>query len=96
MPPKETNLPEMYVLQPDGTKMRLGEIQNAEIISDDDYDFSEKYIIQPTQTATFEVRWNPTIDTIHLIHLLIYGKLPTNNWRKMHGFPLRRKQKKRK
>ncbi len=88
MPPKETKLPEMYVMQPDGTKIRLGEIQTAEIISDDDYDFPEKYIIQPAQTATFEVRWNPTIDTIHL---LIYGKLPTNNWRKMHGFPLRRK-----
>lgn len=24
---------------------------------------------------------------------LTYGRIPTNNWRKLHGFPLRRKSK---
>lgn len=89
MPPKEKGLPELYVLQPDGKKVILGKIEQAEIISDDFYDiYGSQTIMLPMNKAVFQVTWKPTAD---VIYLLIYGRLPTNNWRRMHGFPLRRK-----
>ncbi len=94
MPPKDRTLPEMYILQPDGTKIKIGKIQAAEIVPelDDEYDITGDRLIMPQNTATFTVTWNPTVDTMHL---LIKGRLPYNNWRKMHGFPLRRKNKRK-
>lgn len=91
MPPKEKELPELYVGQPDGTKVKLGKIQTAEIIAEDCNDIlGMETVTFPTQTATFEVTWHPTVD---LIYLIIYGRMPTNNWRKMHGYGPRRKSR---
>ena len=90
MPPKEKGLSELYVLQPDGKKVIIGKIEQAEIISDDVCDIYDlQTITHPMNTAVFQVTWKPTAD---VIHLLIYGRLPTNNWRRMHGFPLKRKR----
>ena len=92
MPIMEKELPTLYIQQPDGTKTVLGHVQEStlDIIPDTDIDLSGDRIIIPERTATFEVRWNPTVD---LMHLLIYGRIPTNNWRKLHGFPLKRHKK---
>ena len=95
MPPKNIqNLPELYVQQPDGKIMKLGKISEAQIFDDASPDIDileEPRYMFPERTATFEVKWNPTVDTLYL---LIHGRLPYNNWRKMHGFPLRRKCRK--
>ena len=92
MPPKERTLPEMYVIQPDGKRIKIGDIQAVNFSNDDDYDYCnpEGRLIVPSKLATFTVTWNPTTD---MIYLLIHGRLPSNNWLKMHGFPLRRKRK---
>ena len=92
MPPKDRTLPEMYILNPDGTRIIIGQVQASNIFPDlcDDYDITENYVITPEKIATFTVKWNSTLDTVYL---LIHGRFPYNNWRKMHGFPLRRKRK---
>jgi len=92
MPIKEKELPTLYIQQPDGTKIVLGRIQGSTLytVPDTDVDLSGDRIIIPERTATFEVRWNPTVD---LLHLFVYGRIPTNNWRKLHGCPLRRHKK---
>ena len=94
MPPKDRTLPEMYILNPDGTRIKIGKIQKTDIVPglDNEYDITWDRLIIPRNTATFTVTWNPTVDTVHL---LIHGRLPYNNWRKMHGFSLRRKNKRK-
>ena len=95
MPPKKSNeLPEMYIVYPDETRIKIGKIQDIDISSDiNEFEFNttDDYIINNYQmnTATFEVTWNPTADTVYL---LIHGRLPSNNWRKMHGLPLKRRR----
>ena len=82
-------MPEMYVQMPDGKRVKIGNIQSAEISSDYEYNIWDDYrsFASPV-TATFEVTWNPNAETIYV---LIHGKLPSNNWRKMHGLGTRRK-----
>lgn len=93
MPLKDLQgLPELFISQPDGKQIKIGKIQETQILSDFDYsnDITEDPIVSfPMHSITFEVRWNPDVDTIYL---LIYGRIPSNNWRKMHGWPLRRKK----
>jgi len=94
MPPKNlTDLPELYVQQPDGTKIKIGKIQEAQIIEESDYDIYDDHAATfPSKTATFEVLWNPTVDTVYL---LIHGRLPSNNWRRMRGYAVRRRAKRK-
>ena len=95
MPPKKSNeLPEMYIVYPDDTRVKIGKIQATDIISDIDYEYDfelagDSIINYPMRTATFEVAWNPTAADIYL---LIHGRFPSNNWRKMHGLPLKRRR----
>ena len=83
-------LPELYILQPDGTKTKLGKIKEAEFVDEassyDAWDDCITYALKERE-YTFKVNWNPSIDTLYL---LIYGRLPFNNRRRMHGWPLRR------
>lgn len=94
MPIKENDLlPKLYVVLPDGKKMIVGDIGHAEIISDDAADIygNEETLILPLpnpDTVIFKIKWDPSVD---LLHLLIYGRIPTNNWRRLHGFRPRRK-----
>ena len=94
MPPKNIcDLPELFVSQPDGKTVKIGKIQNVQITSDSDYDiYDSQMITPPCQSATFEINWSPSGE---LIYLLIRGRLPSNNWRKEHGYALKRKMKKR-
>lgn len=94
MPPKDRTLPEMYILQSDGTRIYIGQIQSSDLVPDlcDDYDITGNLVNTQEKTAIFTVTWNPTVDTVYL---LIHGRIPYNNWRKMHGFPLRRKNKRK-
>ena len=94
MPPKDSQgLPELRIMTPNGEIVKLGKIQQAELLNDYcDYDvYDDPEIFTPMQTATFEVRWNPTTE---MIYLLIHGRIPPNNWRKMHGLPMKRKIRK--
>lgn len=91
MPPRNAqNLPELHIMTPNGEIVKLGKIQTAELLNDYcDYDvYDDPGIFTPMQTATFEVRWNPTTE---MIYLLIHGRFPSNNWRRAHGLPVKRK-----
>ncbi len=91
----EKELPKLYIQQPDGTTIMLGDVKEftSNFVPDAAIDFiTENKVIVPERTVTIEVRWNPPID---VIHLFAYGSIPTNNWRKLHGFPLRRNQNER-
>lgn len=96
MPIKENDLlPKLYVVQPDGKKMIIGDIGHAEIISDETEDIygREESLILPLpspETVIFKIKLYPSVD---FLHLLIYGRIPSNNWRRMHGFRSRRKVK---
>ena len=97
MPPKDIHeMPEMYVQTPDGKRLKVGRIQQAQCFSDDysDFDITDNLtMIRPSKMATFEIIWNPNVETIYV---LIHGRLPSNNWRKMHGMGTRRKSSKKK
>lgn len=100
MPIKNLLEPILYVLDSDGNYIELGKIKEATFIEDTSSfcDYTDENllhvpVINPTAEATFSVTWNPTAD---LIYLLVHGRLPSNNWRKMHNHPMKRKGKGRK
>lgn len=72
-------MPELFIMDPNGTITKLGKIQQGEIINTASYD--DIFYLRGIEEheATFEVTWNPTMDTLYL---LVHGRLPYNNWRK--------------
>ena len=93
-------LGELYLLQPDGNKVRLGNVITAQTVVPDfssainDDAFGDYYVVPMRENVTtFEVRWFPNTDALYLF---MHGVMPTNNWRKMHGYSLRKKTAKRK
>ncbi len=94
MPINNSELPTLFIMGPNGTKMILGKILQSEITPEDPYDFTDltdnPLIVPMNQTATFTVEWCPNIDSNYLI---VHGKLPTNNWRRLHGYRARRKKR---
>ena len=94
MPTNNSELPTLFIIGQDGTKTILGKIVQSEITAEDPYNFTDltddPLIISRSQTATFTVEWCPNIDGNYLI---VHGKLPTNNWRRMHGYRPRRKKR---
>lgn len=94
MPPKDSQgQSELYILTPNGERIRFGKIQETQMLNDDECDITgNDTIFNPMQTATFEVSWSPTTE---MIYLIIHGRFPSNNWRRMHGLPVKRKIRKR-
>ena len=84
MPIKNNELPTLFIMGPDGTKTILGKIIQSEITLEDPYDFTDltdnPLIVPRNQIATFTCEWCPSIDGNYLI---LHGKLPTNNWRRI-------------
>lgn len=90
MPPKESEkLPEFYVLFPDGKRMTLGEVEEIKTISDME-DFYEPLFYTSTQEYEFTCRWNPNVRTLYFV---LHGRLPSNNWMRMHGYRSCRKKR---
>lgn len=92
--------PILYVLDSEGNRIEIGRIKETTFIEDTssfcdytDENLLHAPVINPTAEATFSVTWYPRAD---LIYLLIHGKLPSNNWLKAHGYPMKRKGKGRK
>ena len=91
-------LGELYLLQPNGKRVRLGNVISAQtVVSDFSYidDSLDGCVILPMRenVTTFEVKWIPNTEDLYF---LIHGVIPTNNWRKMHGYSCRKKTTKRK
>ena len=92
MPPKELQkLPEIYVLEPDGTKIKLGEVKDFSVTYDDYYSddpWDPNPVTMTSQEYEFTIKYRPGTE---LLHFITHGRLPTNNWRKMHGVPMKRR-----
>lgn len=85
-------LGELYLLQPDGNRVRLGNVISAQTVVPD-YSFIDGDSLDGRENVTTsEVKWVSIVD---YLYFLMYGVIPTNNWRKMHGYSLRRKTTKR-
>ena len=92
MPTKTTEEhPTMYIMNPDGTSTRIGEISQVEFTSDSSDDFETSRIVQEMNEYTFTVTWSPTAKTVYL---LIHGRFPSNNWLRMHGYGAERRRAK--
>ena len=92
MPPKdllEDFLPELCVQYPDGHYEKIGKIKEVELTPDpyDDLSPEAELIMKPSE-MTIQFKWNPDIRTEIL---LITGKAPSNNWLRMHGYPMTRR-----
>ena len=96
MPPKELwDLPEIYVLVPDGTKIKLGEVKSFSVTSDDYYLddlWNTNPITLDPQEFEFTVKYRPSTESLYFI---THGKLPSNNWLRMHGEGPRRTYRKK-
>ena len=91
MPPKELwNLPEIYVLEPDGTKIKLGEVKDFTVIDDSYFEdpWKSNPVTMASQEFAFTVKYRPSTE---LLYFITHGELPSNNWRKMHGVPMKRR-----
>jgi len=91
MPPKDLNIADTIILTPDGIRIRYGEIKELtidedKIIAESSFPFNDEANLEFSMTREIPADW---------IYFLEHGKLPTNNWRKMHRLPLRRKIRKR-
>ena len=100
MPTKNSSIDTLYVMDSDGNCTEFKGLKSVTVIDDVpdpfDYDYPDSFSgpeVNPTISVTFEVRWNPTVDGMYL---LIHGHFPSNNWKKMHGYPMKRKGKGRK
>ena len=95
MPPKESQkLSEIYVLEPDGTKIKLGDVRNFSIISDDSY-LEDPWDPNPITMAPQEFEFTANRLSTELLYFITHGKLPSNNWLRMHGEGPRRTYRKK-
>lgn len=95
MPPKESQkLSEIYVLEPDGTKIKLGEVKDFTV--SDEFYFEDPWdpnpITSEPQEFEFTVRYRPSTESLYFI---THGKLPSNNWLRMYGEGPRRTYRKK-
>lgn len=91
MPIKETELGILFAIQENGNAISLGKINEVNIVSADLCEDTDKTMIIPQERSmSFNFKWNSSID---FPYFLAYGKLPTNNWRRMHGYRSRRKRR---
>lgn len=89
-------LPTLCVQCPDGHYEPIGKIQDVRMEPDYDFcdpDYTSPYtdISKPSEMS-ISIRWDANVQAEYL---LIYGKMPSNNWLRLHGYPMRRKYRKR-
>lgn len=91
MPTKEIESGILFAIQENGNAIPLGKINETHITSADLCEDTDETIIFPQEMSmSFNFKYNPSID---YAYFLVYGKLPTNNWRRMHGYRARRKRR---
>lgn len=90
MPPKDINkMPTLFVETSSGKRVELGSISDWEMTTEPQIIDGDTVISTCPDELTLEVKQSYlTPDTIYC---LIHGRIPSNNWLKAHGWPLRRK-----
>ena len=93
MPPKE-NHEAIYIEREDGYEI-VGKITDIPNLCSEKSN-ATPYMHAPfsAEPITFDVELKKPIDSRMMIFLLT-GRWPSNNWLRMHGYPMRRRYKKR-
>ena len=94
----EKEFPKLEIVYPNGYRYSLGII--TEMTSVPSFPYQDDYVtygrpvayMPEPNKAIFEVSWLP-VPSLETAYLVVKGKLPPNNWLKMHGGNLRRKRK---
>jgi len=92
MPPKDTNsIQALYYIGPDGLKAKIENICDVNLGCCDEPDGIA--LINDTSTLTLTLQSPAFLNVV--LRSLLFGIPIPNNWLKMHGFPMRRKCRKR-
>lgn len=93
-----SNKPQLQIVNPDGTKIMLGDIyitnaivdscHNSTMIDDDYYEVPR--VSCDAQEYEFEVKWMPNVKALYF---MFYGRFPANNWLRLHGYRAERKER---
>lgn len=81
----QDTMPEFYMTQPNGTKVVFGEVKGIKIITEPDpdyYDIHHPLVVNQSEEIELTVKWIPSTKALYF---LTHGRLPSNNWLKMHG-----------
>ena len=90
MPPKlmRESPYKLCIQGPDGRYAELGRIESVHMepnCSYEDYGVSPYAQLTNTSEMTISFRWDADVK---MEYLLIYGKMPSNNWLRLHGYPM--------
>lgn len=94
MPPKDINkMPTLFVETSSGKRVELGSISGWEMTTEPPIIDGDTFISTCQDELTIEIKQSYlTPDTFYC---LIHGRIPSNNWLKNHGWPMRRKARRR-
>lgn len=93
MPPKDTQPHNIFVSTDGGeTYSLLGKMTETHLFVDDliPEDNTKLPFIKPNDESVFTCKFNIR-DNPSMFMFLATGKWPSNNWLKMHGYPMRRR-----
>ena len=94
MPPKDINkMPTLFIETVSGKRVKLGSVSGWTKISEPSIYDGNVVINTCPDELTLEIRQSSL--TLDAIHLLVRGRLPSNNWLKEHRWPLMRKARRR-
>ena len=90
MLPKDINkMPTLFVEATDGERVKLGSVSSWKMITEPPIIDGNGLIHTCLDELTLEIK--QSYSTPDAIFCLIHGRLPSNNWLKAHGWPMRRK-----
>lgn len=83
--------PQLQIVNPDGTKIILGDIYTMNTIVDSCHDYYEvPRVSGDAQEYEFAVKWMPNVKALYF---MLCGRLPANNWLRLHGYRAERKER---
>lgn len=86
--------PRLQIVNPDGTKIILGDIYTVNTIVDSCHSYDDYYevprVSRDAQEYEFGVKWMPNVKALYI---MFCGRLPANNWLRLHGYRAERKER---
>lgn len=83
--------PQLWIVNPDGTKIMLGDVHTMNAIVDPCYSYDEVTRANiDMHEYEFTVKWVPNAKALYF---MFYGRLPANNWLRLHGYRAERRSK---
>lgn len=87
-----SKMPQLWIINPDGTKIMLGDVHTMNTIVDPCYSYDEvPRVSADTREYEYTVKWVPNTKALYF---MFYGRFPANNWLRLHGYRAERKERK--